>query len=178
MDEKPTFPYKLLPELAELGSTGEVLGSLSLKELKKGPQTFELADGISYSLTLSNTGGAVLLRGYARAAGATECARCLESATFEVEGEVEGYYLLTPEKLDESLSDEEFSVVEPDGIVDLAIPIIAAIIFELPQVLLCKEDCAGLCPVCGANRNDNPCTCADNPSPLSPFAVLGELAKN
>ena len=34
-----------------------------------------------------------------------------------------------------------------------------AVLLNLPQVPLCREDCAGLCPVCGADRNDEPCGC-------------------
>lgn len=34
-----------------------------------------------------------------------------------------------------------------------------AIAMSLPLNLLCKEDCKGLCPKCGANRNVEPCLC-------------------
>lgn len=30
----------------------------------------------------------------------------------------------------------------------------------LPVKPLCREECRGLCPVCGCNRNTDPCTCA------------------
>jgi uncharacterized protein len=134
-----------------------------------------LADGISYELTLANTGEGVLLTGAVQAAGTTECARCLEEAAFEVRGSVEGYYIINPSSRDEELSDDEFTAVGPDGVVDLAIPITAALIYELPQIVLCREDCAGLCPVCGANRNEQDCDCADMPSPDHPFAALKGL---
>ena len=32
---------------------------------------------------------------------------------------------------------------------------------ELPLVPLCADDCLGLCPSCGANRNDDPCDCGN-----------------
>jgi uncharacterized protein len=134
-----------------------------------------LNDGISYAITLANTGGDVLLMGSARAAGVTECARCLEDAAFEVSGEVEGYFILNPDRRDERLSDDEFTAVGDDGIVDMAVPIVAAIISELPQALLCREDCAGLCLMCGANLNEQQCDCATEPSPDSPFAALAAL---
>ena len=31
-----------------------------------------------------------------------------------------------------------------------------AIVLELPEKILCRADCAGLCPVCGKNLNDEP----------------------
>jgi uncharacterized protein len=44
----------------------------------------------------------------------------------------------------------------------------------LPVKPLCREDCAGLCPRCGTDRNEAPCSC-DDFSPSSPFAVLAAL---
>jgi uncharacterized protein len=175
MDEELSLPYKLLPELAELASSKELSGQLPYEQLTRGSQVFDLSDGIAYDLTLTNTGGGVLLAGSARAAGMTVCARCLEDAAFEVEGEVEGYFILNPDTRDVELSDDEFVIVGANGVVDLAVSIVAAVIFELPQVLFCKEDCAGLCPVCGANLNEEDCDCADRPSPDHPFAVLSHL---
>jgi uncharacterized protein len=35
----------------------------------------------------------------------------------------------------------------------------AAVLLELPLAALCRVDCAGFCPVCGANRNEDPCSC-------------------
>lgn len=34
------------------------------------------------------------------------------------------------------------------------------ILLELPLVPLCRDDCLGLCPTCGADRNQGPCGCA------------------
>jgi uncharacterized protein len=103
----------------------------------------------------------VLLTGHARARGLTEYTRCLEDAAFEVDGEVAGYFILNPDQQDRDLSDEEFTAVGADGIVDLAVFIRAAVILELPQILLCREDCAGLCPSCGANLNEGSYACAE-----------------
>jgi uncharacterized protein len=175
MDEILTQSYKLLPELAELGSTKEFAGAIPLERLELGAHGFRLNGGISYEVTLTNTGGDVLLAGSAQSAGVTECARCLEEAALEIRGEVEGYFILNPDEHDERLSDDEFTAVGPDGIVDLATPIIAAIISELPQAPLCREGCAGLCPICGTNLNEQQCACATKAPPDNPFSVLGTL---
>jgi len=44
----------------------------------------------------------------------------------------------------------------------------------LPVKPLCREDCAGLCPRCGAPLSEGPCGCAEA-TPDSPFAVLASL---
>lgn len=46
----------------------------------------------------------------------------------------------------------------------------------LPVKPLCREDCAGLCPHCGADLNQDPCECAGVPAD-SPFAALAALRK-
>lgn len=174
-----TLPFRLRPKLEETGSYEELEGLLPLDRLYRGSQLFELDGGITYKLNLTNTGGGVLLRGKAQAAGTSECARCLEEASFEVEGDVEGYYILDPSEEDLQQADDEITAVAPDGVIDLWAPITAAIIFELPQVLLCKEDCAGLCPVCGTNLNVGSCDCAKKPNPDHPFAALqGFIVEN
>jgi uncharacterized protein len=38
------------------------------------------------------------------------------------------------------------------------------VLLALPLAPLCADTCAGLCPTCGVNRNDTPCTCAEPPA--------------
>ena len=45
------------------------------------------------------------------------------------------------------------------GQIDLAELIHEQLYLVLPMKPLCKDDCQGLCPVCGANRNTTACTC-------------------
>lgn len=51
---------------------------------------------------------------------------------------------------------------------------VAALLWEefllaMPEKILCSDTCLGLCPLCGKNRNLDPCTCnaTENPSPLA-----------
>ncbi len=46
-----------------------------------------------------------------------------------------------------------------DDAIDLGLLVRDAIVLELPMAPLCREDCAGLCPQCGADRNDGECGC-------------------
>jgi uncharacterized protein len=47
----------------------------------------------------------------------------------------------------------------------------------LPMQPVCREDCRGLCPRCGVDRNVESCNCAES-RPESPFAVLGKLKRD
>lgn len=50
-------------------------------------------------------------------------------------------------------------LVVPDGIIDIGELAATDIQLELPSIYLCKEDCKGLCPVCGADLNKESCGC-------------------
>lgn len=56
---------------------------------------------------------------------------------------------------------------------DLAEVLRQAVLLEAPLHPLCRADCAGLCPHCGANLNDAPCGCA--PEPDARWAALQVL---
>lgn len=57
---------------------------------------------------------------------------------------------------------------------DLSDLVMADILLELPYKSLCREDCRGLCPMCGKNLNEGLCGC--NRKSVDPrLAVLGQL---
>ena len=45
---------------------------------------------------------------------------------------------------------------------------------QVPFAPLCREDCRGLCPVCGSNRNEKLCACREA-SHEGPFSGLNKL---
>lgn len=171
----PSLQQRLLPQLAELGSSAHVSGIWPLETYYLGAIRFTIQDAVAYDLHLSNTGGGILLSGTVSADVQTECARCLEPAQLTIEAEVEGYYLINPSNEELDLADDEFVLVDDSGKVDLAPALLAAIIFETPQVVLCDQECRGLCPSCGANLNEQQCDCRQEASPGNPFSVLKDL---
>ena len=58
--------------------------------------------------------------------------------------------------------------------IDLGTLVLEAVALALPVQPLCREDCAGLCPRCGTDRNAGRCSCVEAPR-NSPFAVLEAL---
>jgi len=50
-----------------------------------------------------------------------------------------------------------------------------AILLELPTRLLCKDNCKGVCAVCGQNLNKGSCNCNKDGGGESPFAVLKDI---
>lgn len=84
-----------------------------------------------------------------------ECSRCLESASRAVESSVSVKFSLTPD-----LDNDEY--LYKSGKVDLTSPVNEEIIVNQPTVIYCKDDCKGLCPVCGANLNKTDCGHGNN----------------
>ena len=108
------------------------------------------------------------------------CARCLADVAgtyrFSLEKTVATPEML--EGLDEDKIDE-FAIVR-DGFLDLDEPALSLLLSEFPSRVLCREDCRGLCPVCGRDLNEGPCACKKKEtdprlSPLS--AVLERLRR-
>jgi uncharacterized protein len=97
------------------------------------------------------------------------CMRCLEPARVPVE--VDAREVDQPGTDDEELR----SPYVAEGELDLAAWAHDALVLALPQQLLCRADCAGLCPVCGANRNDADCGHAPDTTDLRWAALEGLL---
>jgi uncharacterized protein len=51
------------------------------------------------------------------------------------------------------------------------------LIVEHPLVHLCKENCKGLCPYCGGDRNEVACNCKENGYHASPVIIKKEKSK-
>ena len=59
--------------------------------------------------------------------------------------------------------------------IDLEPMVHDAVLLELPQAPLCRPDCRGLCPTCGADLNAQSCDCDQNP--IDPrWEALGALS--
>ena len=88
---------------------------------------------------------------------AKPCDRCGADVTRNFQMKFEHYLAI-------SLSgDQNDDYIEtPDYTLDIDELLRSDIILELPSKYLCREDCKGLCPVCGANRNIVQCDCTIN----------------
>ena len=49
--------------------------------------------------------------------------------------------------------------IDDTGVMDLAPLLREEVILAVPMGVLCRSDCAGLCPVCGQNLNEGTCDC-------------------
>jgi uncharacterized protein len=131
------------------------------------------------SLTVEKDGEAVLIQGTLAARVPQHCGRCLEPYAVTVTPEVDARFVPNPRRRGEEveLGAEDLDTdVYDNGVLDLATLLETETTLLLPMKPLCREDCRGLCPICGTNRNVSTCHCevaTDDPrwAPLKAWAA-------
>jgi uncharacterized protein len=101
------------------------------------------------AITKATTGTVLQLKFATRLHG--PCYRCLGDAVLEVAIDAREYQATNPQESDELRT----PYLEDDNL-NLAAWARDAVALALPDKILCRTDCAGLCPVCGKNLNDEP----------------------
>ena len=94
------------------------------------------------------------------------CTRCLAPVARAVEEEIELAIeagAAEPILGEHELSSSDLKTLFVDGdTLDTTPILMEQIQLNIPMKPLCREDCAGLCPQCGADRNQVSCTCAES----------------
>jgi uncharacterized protein len=140
---------------------------VQLDKLKLGGQDYVIAERrvpVRLDVSRTTTGWALRLRFQVRLAG--PCMRCLEDANRGVG--------IDAREIDQPGGGEDLRspYVENDRL-DLHGWARDALALDLPVQIVCRDDCAGLCPVCGQNRNENP---HEHDKPVDPrWQKLSEL---
>jgi uncharacterized protein len=96
------------------------------------------------------------------------CDRCLETISIPVDAEFDlinrpESYMPEAEELEVPASEAGIGFYQGDGI-DLKDILREQILLALPMHRICREDCKGICPVCGQNRNTAECACRQEPT--------------
>lgn len=105
-------------------------------------------------LVLSSYQGGIAAAGSIEAPWRAECRRCGGRVDGSVHTEVRERFVQS----DQVGEDEDAYPLDGD-VVDLLPLVRDAVMLALPLAPLCADDCRGLCPVCGADRNAAPCGC-------------------
>jgi len=139
--------------------------------IRLGADEYALAPGeVPVRVDVSRTAAGHALRLTFEGELAGPCMRCLAEARVPVE--VEAREVDQPRTDDEELR----SPYVRDGELDLNAWAHDALVLSVPQQVLCRPDCLGLCPVCGEPLNDAPEGAHDHPREPDPrWAKLREL---
>ena len=129
------------------------------------------------ALEVEPDGNEVFVRGRLKATVDQTCGRCLEVFPARIDAPVDVRLVPKPSGADSvelGADDLDVDFYENDEL-DMARVVVNETTLALPMKPLCREDCRGLCRVCGANRNVAPCTCDTRP-PDPRLAALRDLA--
>jgi uncharacterized protein len=125
-----------------------------------------LAEGVAE--LLEDSGEQVRVKGRVETRLETECDRCLGQAAFAIDKPFDLFYKPAETMAgapDEAAIDEgetEIGFYQLPGLV-LEDILREQVLLQLPMQRVCSEDCKGICPLCGANRNETECHCEAHP---------------
>ena len=140
---------------------------------------FPISQPIKAEVHLQRWGVSVKVTGRVETELSLTCDRCLEGFSFPVAEEInvllEPFASVSHFKEEVRLSREDFDVIFFDGeTVEVDEIVREQILLSVPMRQLCREDCKGLCPVCGQNLNLKRRGCKPRVKD-SPFAILKKL---
>jgi uncharacterized protein len=148
-------------ELKEIESFPAELSLTALpEELDFELAEVRLTEGVGVDISIQQTDTEYFVNGDCSATAEIDCARCLENAQIELHGDITLVAIrATSDKSSDFEADEENIQLDVNEVLTLNDPVRQALISEIPLKPLCREDCKGLCPVCGSNRNEESCSC-------------------
>lgn len=191
IETKPVNPFRVLvrdlPASRRVAVTpafvAEAVKGLPLRDALDG-EASTLDDGGVAQVELYGDGENVHVTGKVTGKVTVACSRCVGPVALELDEPIHVTYLpahAMPAELDEDsagegveLAENDLDVYPYDGeTVDLEPLVREQYVLAVPFAPLCREDCLGLCPQCGADRNHAPCACE---KPVDPrFTALQGL---
>lgn len=140
-----------------LGNRREEQRSGQVGELRVADTTVAADAIVDADAVLDSVDGGIEVTATVAAPWSGECRRCLRPVNGRLEARVRE--LFRPRHRGENPDDDEETYPLTGEQLDLRPLVRDAILLELPIAPLCRPDCAGLCPTCGADRNEGDCGC-------------------
>lgn len=155
----------MILDLAKLTSDSETISGVEIVKFRDSAGT-EREVECDVRVLVRKVAETLRINGDVRGRFSTACHKCLDPTGVVVESSFE----LIVQKLgrgvgkevaDEGIVDEDF-VLLPLGQNELSLDrqICESIIVGVPIQSYCRDDCKGLCTICGTNLNENTCECA------------------
>jgi uncharacterized protein len=110
---------------------------------------------LTLSLRLESVSEGVLVSGTVTGTVEGECGRCLRPISSASDVEIQELYAYEHSTTDETTEPDEIGRLQGD-LLDLEPVLRDTVVLSLPTNPLCREDCPGLCPECGAHWDDLP----------------------
>jgi uncharacterized protein len=138
-----------------------------------------LVSPLTGKLRLIRTDSGILATGTLQAEVRVACTRCLAPMTVSLHIELEEEFrpsidIFTGATIEPAEGEDGVTIIDERHILDLTEVLRQDLLLALPTSALCRPDCQGLCPTCGANLNEESCSC-QREAEDSRLAVLREL---
>lgn len=142
-----------------------------------GPADEAIVDPIVLDLHLEAVVEGILVRGEIEVHLDLPCARCLASQATDRTISVAELFVDPTKREDDQVADDDggYELIDDRNALDLSTLVRDAVVIDLPTRVLCREDCLGLCPTCGVDRNTQACGHGDRPAPDPRWAKLADL---
>jgi len=146
----------------------ELADDISAAEMGLAPDDLEVVEPCHLSVRVRKVGVGYHMTGQARVTAVQQCARCLAAVSRTVEPTFSMLYEPAGganARTQDDLRRQDVGITFFEGCeIDLGPEIRQAVGQALPAKPLCREDCRGLCPSCGADLNEGPCSCKSKPA--------------
>ncbi len=157
----------MIIDLANVGTTPKKIDlAFDPSEIDLDGEDVTLIGKTEFSGETRRIGGKAHVRGTIGADISLDCTRCLEPVAKHFAISFDDVFIDASEETDvEEIEIGEEQLDESlvlDGKIDMAEVVREQILLAMPEQVLCRQDCKGLCPKCGANRNLIDCKCADD----------------
>lgn len=133
-----------------------------------------LGEPLRLELRAQSVGEGVLVRGRVQTRLELECRRCLEPVPTEIDDTVDVLYEPLDSADEEELSGEVYPLPERGTELDLMPALREQLLLRVPDFVVCREECRGLCPHCGTDLNRTTCSCVADTGG-SPWDALKKL---
>ncbi len=152
--------------VAEFLANREAVRNLVFSETFEPPtDDVLLPNPVAGTFVLSGMGDTVRLRGHARTVAEVVCGSCLTRFALPLEIAVDEEFYRARQAAEagqEELGSADFvTPLEPGDVLNVTEVVRQHLLIALPIAPRCREDCRGLCPRCGADRNTGTCQCED-----------------
>jgi len=139
----------------------DLQGNLDLADLFRDSRDVKPLEPLHYRLTAQASGRTIVVSGELSSRIRFLCSRCLAPIDEQFVLPFEEQFRVMKPSDPPPDEEDEFEPVTEDRI-DLDPYLEEELVVQLPLAPLCSDDCKGLCPTCGTNRNEQACACSED----------------
>ena len=157
-----TLVVNVLDLLRRAGSEKSVSLVVRAIDFDFADSRIDNASDVTVNIDLESSTTGIVAHGQASVRWQSACRRCLRTVAGTVSADIDEVFSREVPKHRRE-SDDSLPVTDAEPLVgdqiDFTLPVREAVLLAVPDAPLCRTDCPGLCPQCGADRATTKCSC-------------------